>query len=231
MLHVPLGLHLGRDQFQPGWPLAGFERWWLEERGRLKAADDGRKELGGHGEGDKADRPSQRPAAGTDYTLEVRCAGAPDCVSVDDVLVTVRVCTLAVSYGTAEARRSPSGVVVTWSTTSEHATLAFEVWVRDANADVWKLPRLVMATGSGSLYEIEDASNEARNGETEAYRVRELTGDGPGDATRWLSVADAQWNARPAFKKRLRGGAVMNRLDEPAGDDRSLIAPRASIMQ
>jgi hypothetical protein len=43
--YTPLSLNLGGNQFQPRWPLVGFQRWRIKQGWRLEATDDGGKEL------------------------------------------------------------------------------------------------------------------------------------------------------------------------------------------
>ena len=77
---------------------------------------------------------------------------------------------------------------MSWTTLSETDSFGFEVWARSREGDIWRLPGLTMATGSGSSYSVLDDSAEARAGRTAAYRIVELSFSGPGDASDWLPV-------------------------------------------
>jgi cysteine-rich repeat protein len=96
---------------------------------------------------------------------------------------------LAVDFGSFEVSRTVSGISVRWTTVTEVETLVFEVWARLRDDTPVRLPGLVWARGSGSSYELVDESPAARQGQRVAYRVLELTADGPGDATPWLEVS------------------------------------------
>ena len=87
----------------------------------------------------------------------------------------------------------------------ETDTFGFAIWARDAEGESWRLPGLVMATGSGSRYERLDGSPEALSGDAVAYRVVELTFGGAGDATPWLEVGQASGGGRRRDRRTGRG--------------------------
>jgi len=129
------------------------------------------------------------PTVTTTYMLEVRCASEPDCTSLDEVTVVVKICPMAVRYDFYGAEKTPEGVLIRWGTHSEEETLGFLVY-RFSDPDKPGKPvseRPVPAQGPGRAYQVLDASAE-QSPELPSYlgifyRIVEITASGEGDAT------------------------------------------------
>jgi hypothetical protein len=147
--------------------------------------------------------PTSAPGT-TSYTLAVTCAAAPSCAGVDDLVLTVRICVLAVRFGQVDAVRGGGGMAITFRTLLEENTLGFLV-ERAARREgpFAALAEPIAARGEGFPYRRLDPGAPP-SGEV-WYRVVELTADGRGDES-WPVLARAEEPARSGRRRGTRAG-------------------------
>ena len=122
--------------------------------------------------------PPTSLAGVTSYEVDVSCASSASCPVTDSVTVTVRSCTLAVTFERVVVRGCDGGVEVEWVTVSETDTLGFTVEGAAEPGGPFLPVGELGASGAGNVYRLAVA-----NSETLWYRVVEHTANGRGDVS------------------------------------------------